>query len=94
VAEGYLRRNDVGYPQRPNPRGIYAVTHFEDEDPVALQDAVNDYLLLLPSTTANWSPHLISTQFLAVPSVSGPPAIIHHCWITLFAAGTISASPT
>ena len=94
MAQGYLRRNDVGYPQQPNPRGIYATKYFEDEDPVVLQDAVNAYLLNLPEATTSWSPHLIDTQFDHYITTSGMPAVVHTCWLTLFAAGTVTATPT
>lgn len=94
MTESYLRRLDVGYPKSPNPRGIYAVRYFEDEDPVDLQDAVNQYLLELPVATQSWAPHLVSTEFDHYLTTAGMPKIIHTCWVTLFATGTITATPT
>ena len=91
MAESYLRRNDVGYPQRANPRGIYAVKHLSNNDPDTLQDLVNVYLLSLPEATASWSPHLVSTEFYHTGAGGNA---LHHCWLTVFAAGTITAPPT
>ena len=93
MAESYLKRHDVGYPRQPNPRGIYAVKYFENEDPVALSDIINVYLLALPEATASWVPHLVSTEFGHYVDTA-PPKIIHTAWITLFATGTITVSPT
>lgn len=91
MAESYLRRNDVGYPQRSNPRGIYAVKHIENNDPDVLQDLVNVYLLSLPEATAQWSPHIVDINFYHTGTGGGA---LHHAWITVFAAGTITAPPT
>ena len=91
MASGYLRRNDVGYPQQPNPRGIYAVQYFEDADPEALKDLVNAYLFELPEATGRWVPHLISTEF-GYYGTGGTAR--HTCWLTVFAAGTITSPPT
>ena len=90
MAQGYLRRNDVGYPQRPNSRGIYAVKYFEASDPGDLQIAVNTYLLDLPEATTTWSPHLVSTLFGYYGTGGGAR---HTCWLTLFAAGTLNIPP-
>jgi hypothetical protein len=87
----YLRRNDVGYPQRPNARGIYGVKHFEDADPDTLQDVVNVYLLELPTANPRWSPHILDVQFTYTGAGGNAR---HHAWITIFAAGTIATPPT
>ena len=91
MAESYLRRNDVGYPQRPNPRGIYAVKHLENADPEVLEELVNLYLLALPNATNAWSPHIVDIKFYYTGSGGNAR---HHCWIEIFAAGTVTAPPT
>ena len=70
---GYLRRNDVGYPTRPNPRGIYAIKTLENEDLADLQDAVNAYLFALPDATSSWSPHIVSVQYANYIGTGTPP---------------------
>ena len=90
MTEGFLRRQDVGYPRQPNPRAIYAVRYFEDEDPLQLADIVNIYLLEVPTETPKWVPHLISTEFGYKGTGNNAK---HYCWLTLYAAGTITTSP-
>jgi hypothetical protein len=92
MSEGYLRRNDVGYPSRPNPRGIYAIKIFENLDIALLQEEANIYLLELPVHTKSWSPHVVSVQYDNYQT-TGPITTIHVCVITLFAAGTITIPP-
>ena len=91
MAESYLRRTDVTYTAQANPRGIYAVKHFEDADPDTLQDLVNVYLLALPEAAAQWKPHVVDLHFYYTGSGGNAR---HHCWIEIFAAGTITAPPT
>ena len=90
MSEGFLRRQDVGYPRLPNPRAIYAVRYFEDYDPVILADLVNIYLLELPTATATLVPHLVSSEF---GYKGAGHSAKHFCWLTLYAAGTITSSP-
>ena len=90
MSEGFLRRQDVGYPRLANPRAIYAVRYFENTDPLQLADIVNIYLLQLPTETAQWVPHLVSTEF-GYKGTGGNA--VHYCWLTIYAAGTINASP-
>jgi len=90
MSEGFLRRQDVGYPRLPNPRAIYAVRYFEDKDPVILADLVNNYLLELPTETARWVPHLVSSEFGYKGAGNNAK---HFCWLTLYAAGAINSSP-
>lgn len=94
MAQSYLKRNDVSFPQQPNPRGIYAVKLFEDEDLDALETLVNLYLLALPEATGSWSPHLVSLEYDNYTTVPPMPTLFHVCTITLYAAGTITAPPT
>jgi len=90
VAESFLRRNDVGYPQQANPRAIYAVKHFQDADPEVLQDIVNTYLLNLPALALQWVPHVVDVKFYYTGTGGNAR---HHCWIELYATGTIDAPP-
>ncbi len=91
MAESFLKRTDVTYPARPNARGIYAVKHLEDNDPDTLQTLVNAYLLSLPEATASWSPHVPDIQFYHTGNGGGAR---HHAWVTIFAVGTVTVSPT
>jgi len=90
MAESFLKRTDITYPPRPNARGIYAVKHFEDNDPEVLQDLVNGYLLTLPEAAASWSPHIVDIKFYYTGSGGNAR---HHCWIEMFASGTITTTP-
>jgi len=92
MTAGYLKRNDVSDTiRRPNARGVYAVKYFEDADGADLSDIVNDYLLALPDVTKSWSPHLVSTEF-GYKGTGGNA--VHYCWVTLFASGTVTDTPT
>ncbi len=93
MAESFLKRQDVGYPQIPNGRGIYAVKIIENADLDDLQVAVNTYLLALPATTNSWHPHVVSIQYDNFTTLQ-PPEVFHVCVITIFAVGTITSPPT
>ena len=94
MAQGYLRRNDVGYTSRPNPRGIYAIKMFENEDLDTLETLVNLYLLTLPEATETWTPHIVSVEYDNYTSIVPMPIVFHVCTILIFASGTITVSPT
>lgn len=94
MAESYHRRQDIGYKQQSNPRLIYATKYLEDADPDVLQDLINVYLLALPEAAAAWQPHLVSTAFNTYSAPGPPPGVVHYCWITIAATGTITAAPT
>ena len=101
MPNSYLKRHDVGYPQRPNPRGVYGIKLFEDTSLQAVEDAVNEYLLALPSQKAGWSPHLIDTEIMYYkasgpsPRPAGPdPRTRFVIKLTIYASGTITDSLT
>ena len=94
MAESYLKRLDVAYPQLANPRGIYAVRILENDDLDVLQDIVNLYLLALPSSTTDWHPDIISVEYDNYTTVPPMPTVMHVCTILIFAVGTITAPPT
>lgn len=94
MAEGYLRRNDVGYPTQPNARGLYAIRLFEDADLAVLQVTVNTYLLGLPEATQRWTPHIVSIEYDNYTTTQAMPMVIHVCSILIFASGRIITPPT
>lgn len=95
MAQSYLRRNDVGYPQQPNPVGAYFIKLFEGDDLTVLQDDVNQWLLELPKDTQAWSPHLVETEMFFYEKASGPqPREKFVIKLTLFLTGRITAVPS
>ena len=93
MAVGYLKRLDVGYPTRSNPRGIYAVKMLEHEDLAVLEGLVNIYLLKLPGASGGWTPHIASIEYDNYTTPPPMPTLHHVCTVTIFAAGTIDAPP-
>ena len=94
MPNSYLKRHDVGYPQRPNPRGVYGIKLFEDTSLQAVEDAVNEYLLALPSQKAGWSPHLIDTEIMYYKASGPDPCARFVIKLTIYASGTITDSLT
>lgn len=90
MTQGFLRRTDVGYPPQPNPRALYGVKHLENIDPDVLENEINAYILSLPEITDRWVPHLVETQYYVTGSGVN---LRHHCWLTVYATGTLSTSP-
>lgn len=90
MAESYLRRQDVGYPQQSNPRALYGVKHFSDGDPDVLEELVNEYLLALPALAKKWVPHILEMNFYHTGTGGNA---LHHCWVEIYATGSIDAPP-
>jgi hypothetical protein len=93
MANKWLKRLEIGYPQQPNPRYMYSVKLFEQTSLALLQADVNEFLFTLPDTTQIWSPHLIDTQLLTYTSVVGPPVTIFVMKVTLYISGTQLTPP-
>jgi hypothetical protein len=90
MASGFLKRQDVQYPQQSNPRDIYAVKMIEDADLNTLETFVNLYLLTLPDQTKDWVPHIIDTQLLHYGTGGGARFVMK---ITVYVSGTVNAVP-
>jgi hypothetical protein len=95
MTAGFLKRQDVAYPQQSNPRALYAAKLLEAPTLPELETAVNQYLFGLPSQTPRWNPHVISSQLLHYELSSGPqPRERFVMNITVYAVGTIAEPPT
>jgi hypothetical protein len=90
MAEKYLKRLEIGYPQQPNPRYMYSVKLFEQDSLALLQADVNEFLFTLPDTTPIWSPHLIDTQLLTYGTGVNT---VFAMKITLYISGTQLTPP-
>jgi len=91
MSRGFLRRQDVGYEKRANPRNLYGVKHFQAPNPTALETLVNDYLFALPTAQIGWNPHLVEVHHL----ISGTGNnTAYHCWLTIYVDGTVNTPPT
>jgi len=90
MSNSFLRRQDVGYPQQPNPDDIYAVKIIEAASPAELQTAVNIYLFNLPEQAPLWIPHVVDTQML-IYGTGGNTTFVMK--ITLYISGTVTVIP-
>ncbi len=91
----YLTRNDVGSLHKiPRPQTGYAIKIIENKNLGAPQDAVNAYLLALPSVSGTWEPSITNIQYDSFSDGKKKPKITHLCVITIYAIGTINTPPT